>query len=59
MMPNDALSGSNGIVRRFPGMWEPKYMFPSTSSCTWVGANPSIVTEWGMTGLRAAVPRRT
>lgn len=59
MMPNDALSRSNGILRTFPGMWELKYMFPSTSSCTWVGANPSIGTECGMTGFRAAVPRRT
>ena len=28
-------------------------------SCTWVGANPSINRGWRMTGLRAALLRRT
>lgn len=48
-MPNDALSGPNGILMRLPGIWEPMYRFPSIRSCTWVGASPAIGTEWGIT----------
>jgi len=32
---------------------------PSAESYTWVAATLSINTGWGMTGLRAALPRRT
>jgi len=32
---------------------------PSARSCTWLEANPITITNWGMKGLRAALPKRS
>ena len=37
----------------------PVRIYHVVTSCTWVVAIPSIGTDWGMNGLRAALQRRT